>query len=289
MDTLNTRVADYFGHRATAGTFGIEIETEGNFPGIIAAEGWDVKTDGSLRQGLEFVSKPTKDVRSAVTKLSLSLVEAQANLNPSYRCSTHLHYNFQQKTFKDVCGIMIAWAALEPLFLQQMPPGRDGSIYCMSCYDTGDLPMFFERFCEDIRQNFRHGFRGRNKYASLNILRLQDLGTVEFRIFPTSMDPQEIGTWADWIVNLDNLTQKYGAKDFLSLVRWIERNPEEACLTVFGKLPFDKDTTSQLADLGCKTAYEMARVLNRTMAKGQPAARKKSIADMDVAAEPVEF
>lgn len=280
MTTLNTTVLGWFGNRPTSGTFGIEIETEGQFPGIISHKQWDVKNDGSLRNGLEFVSKPVKDVRAAVTGIGEVLKASGAVLNPSYRCSTHIHYNYQSRTFKDVCALMIAWAALEPLFLRQMPPGRDGSIYCMSGYDTGDLPFFFDQFCNDIRTSFRLGFRGRNKYSSLNILRLQDLGTVEFRIFPSSIDPEKIGTWADWIVNLDTLSQKYD--DMLKMVRYIERNPVTAAAMVFGgKVPVSDDECGLLIDLGCKTAHEMARVFQKVQARPAVAAKKSSEIHID--------
>lgn len=292
MDILSLNVAETFGLMKIKGKYGIEIELEGeNLPARLQGDKWGAKVDGSLRDGMEYVSRPTDTPRDDVRLLASQLELAGAVINPSYRCSTHIHYNFTGKTFKDVIGIIIAWNIVEPLMLSLMPPGRDGSIFCMSAYDTGDLPVHFSRFCEELKKKFQNaGFHAvcRQKYASLNLTRLNDLGTVEFRIFPPSVDPEAIKKWTKWIDNLVNMVTATPADAFSKFVHEAEKRPVDFVKNVFGELPIPEDQVSAWIDLGCRTGYELVRIYNQSM-KMKPKAEKKTVADEWFNEEAVAF
>jgi len=272
MELLPVTVGATFGLRDPKKKFGIEIELEGeNLPDILPEDtAWYAKQDGSLRRGMEYVTKPTNTPRDDVNALSVMLTERKAIIKNTYRCSTHIHRNFVSKTWKDVIATVIAWNVAEPMFLRLMPPGRDGSIFCMSAYDTGDLPLMFTRFCEEMQAKFNHyGFQTvcRQKYASLNLTRLNDLGTMEFRIFPPSVDGPEVRRWCMWIDNLVNLTEAVPAEHFGGMITQWEKEPMVFARNIFGEVPIGEAEVAALVDLGCRTGYELVRIFNNSLKK----------------------
>lgn len=287
-ERLDVTIAKQFKVRSPAsGNFGIEIETEGDglFQGQITDQ-FQGHPDGSLRNGMEFVSVPLPlgDVPGAVNHLANTLGRMGVRLAPTYRSSTHIHVNFCDRTLKDLLGLMILWATLEPIFMRLMPKGRDGSLFCMSSYDCGDLAEYVDHFCTDILNGFSRGFRPRGKYSSLNITRLapwdgaRGLGTVEFRIFPSSMDGQEIAKWCGWLQRLVDIVTEYKADDgFIGLVREAEQNPLPLVERVFGEFPLPAYDIPGYVDFGARSAYEVALVVNKFYKK-KPKTTKKTAA-----------
>jgi hypothetical protein len=268
MLLMGMTVGETFGLKSPKGRFGIEIELEGeNLPDLVlppANKLWSAKGDGSLRHGMEYVSLPVSSPRDTVNVLADYLNTVGAVVNNSYRCSTHIHYNFIDKTWKDVIGTVIAWQIIEPLFLKQLP-GRDGSIFCMSAYDTGDMPLNFGRFCDELNRQFKHvGYEAvcRQKYSSLNLTRLRDLGTLEFRVFPPSIDGKEVRKWCTWLDNLVALVEKTDSENFAKFILEAEKRPEDFVTAIFGELPVSGPELGAWVDLGCKTAYELVRIFN---------------------------
>jgi hypothetical protein len=267
------------------GDCGIEIEIEGDgLPQGRITKAFSGKGDGSLRNGAEYVSIPIprKDVGVEVDRLRAALEKAGSRFQPSYRCSTHIHENYADKTFHDVLGAYVVWALIEPTIFRAIPAGRDGSLFCVPSYDTGDIPGFIERVCKDISNDFRSGFQPRGKYASQNITRLgpgehHALGTLEYRIFPYSMDGETVQTWCDWLGAIKDVVSEAKDETFLSLVRYAEQNPIPFLSRVFGKCPVPKEDAGSLVDFGARQAYEIARVINaayKMKAKAEPAKKK---------------
>lgn len=281
------QVGKTFGLRAPKGQFGIEIETEGRglLPGNVTGF-FEGKPDGSLRNGMEYVSKPLllAQVEPSVIQLRDMLTGLGARFEPTYRASTHIHMNFADKTFRDVLGMIVVWMLAEPLVFKQMPPGRDGSLFCVSSYDS-PMAAWIDRFCENIASGWEmSGYHGRGKYSALNLNRLggeEGLGTLEFRVFPTSMDGPEIAKWCTWLQNMYGLVVKAEDNSFLRLVRWAEQNPIAFCMEVFGRLPCDVNEAGPYVDFGAREAYEVARIVSEHLRKP---AKKKKEADT---AEPV--
>jgi hypothetical protein len=262
-ENINKVISKSFGFGSPKGDVGIEIETEGrNLPAGKVTGTFTGKEDGSLRQGMEYVSSvlPSASVATHVDNLAFVLGNKGADINPTYRSSTHIHVNYCDKTWKDVLNTMVIWALVEPTIFRMMPPGRDGSLFCVSSYDSGDLTQFTEQLCQGIGNNFYQGFRPRGKYSSLNMTRLSDLGTMEYRVFPSSMSGDQIQQWVNWVMNIRRLS---GAVEPLAFVRDAEQNPTNFLKDVLGAVPFDD--AAQLVDFGARSAYEIARVINKHM------------------------
>lgn len=290
-ERMMTTAAQNFGIRSPRGQFGIEIETEGDrLPAGGVTEAFIGKPDGSLREGMEYVSRVLTydEVNRCVTELRTVLDQCKAKINPSYRSSTHIHYNMADRTLRDVLGMMVIWALVEPCVFRLMPPGRDGSLFCVSSYDSGELANFTDRFCEQIGNCFGNGFNPRGKYSSLNITRLgpgdgPTLGTIEYRVFPTSLRGDQIATWCTWINRMSEIVSKEEDHSFLSLVRYAEQNPTEFLIRIFGVLPMPDRDAAEYVDFGARTAYEMARVIDVHLKK-KPRKKKE-----EVPANPVPF
>ena len=273
-ESINTKIAVQFGLRSPKGDVGIEIETEGqNLPAGKVTGTFTGKEDGSLRNGMEYVSSPimAKSVTKDVDYLAETLRVTGAIINPTYRSSTHIHVNYCDHTWKHVLGTTIIWALVEPIVFRMMPPGRDGSLFCVSSYDSGDQSAYIDRLCTDIGKGFYNGFNPRGKYSSLNNSRLSDLGTLEYRVFPTSLDGQQIQGWVDMCMNIRELS---GTDDILGFVRDVEQRPLPFLENVFGDLPELPDLP-QLVDFGARSAYEMASVVVKHLKAPAPKTRSK--------------
>lgn len=269
-EKVQTTVGRQWDIYSPKGDCGIEIEIEGdNLPQGLITKNFVGKGDGSLRNGAEYVSGVLwrREVGREVNLLQTTLGKVGAVFQPSYRCSTHIHENYVNETFHSVLGAYVIWALVEPSVFRMIPAGRDGSLFCVPSYDAGDVPTFIDRFCKDIAGGFRNGFRPRGKYASQNITRLGPgeapaIGTLEYRIFPYTMDGDTIQQWCDWLGNLRGIVAAEKDPTFIGLVRWAEKNPLDFLGRVFGKVPFSKEEAGNLVDFGARQAYEIARVIN---------------------------
>lgn len=296
-EKIKGTVAQAFRLSSPKGQFGIEIETEGvDLPQGKITKTFEGKPDGSLRHGMEYISKVISHeaVEPSVNDLQEALNKYGANIRPSYRSSTHIHMNYCDKSFQDVLGMMVLWSIVEPVVFRQME-GREGSLFCVSSYDSGELPQFIDLFCKDIASNFNlRGFQPRGKYSSLNISRLGPneyaaLGSLEFRVFPTTLDGSRIKTWCNWLVNMARIVREQEDGSFLDMVSWAEQNPHALLTGIFGELPLNtpRHMAADLIDYGARTAYEMARVIKKHLSEKEKPERKgldvkaRRLPDMD--------
>jgi len=278
-EAINKTVKETFNQRSVKGDFGVEIETEGRNlpPGKITSD-FSGHEDGSLRQGMEYVSIPLqkKNVFSAVNSLRERLEKAGAVLKPTYRSSTHIHHNFIDNKWSDVLGAVIGWTIIEPVILDSLPH-RNGSLFCMPSFDTGDAVLAIDHLCSSLaRGSVTYEWNYRGKYSSQNLLRLSDLGTIEYRVFPTSVDGEEIDKWCGWIANIKDYAEKAEDKTYLSLVEYAEQNPFDFCGSVCnGKPPVEDRKIPGLIDFGARHAYELARVIADHMKRPAPKEEEK--------------
>lgn len=190
------QVYDIMGLNLMTGKYGIEIEVEGqNLPGAIP--GWEVHREGSLRgEAMEYVTRGAisdDDLPRYLSALTRELERNNADINDTYRAGTHVHYNMLQRTADSVIKAIILWTILEPLFLKYCGKNRDGNLFCVSSYDTGDMPAWLTRHYMNVeRGRSVFGNVGRGKYSALNTNCLSSLGTLECRAYPSTVDPVKI-------------------------------------------------------------------------------------------------
>ena len=268
-----------FGMRAKGGTFGVEIELEssGAFPEDTIS-GWVVHREGSLRgNGREYVSSQPysfKEIRANLERLETCLKNARTPITESYRTSTHIHFNSMNLTFLEILGMMVTFATIEPVMLAAVGGNRDGNLFCLPNYDTGDIHQHVHSLINFIHQPDARPYPQRGKYASLNTDPLNRFGSIEYRIFPSTIIPGQILRWCRWIQNISDLSKEHAKPgttfaDIIKLAKSDENRFAYSLLTGVSDLQKSVEPAliSDLICLGCEQAYEITRLLKETYAK----------------------
>lgn len=270
-DMLQKKPRNIFKPPKQEGQIGIELELEGRM-GALAADtlprSWHVKPEGSLRGGYEFVTVKAGALKNVLEKVK-TLADYFTSIGivvnaKAYRGSTHIHVNVQEETFHHVLGCLVVFTAIEPLFLRLCGPSRNGNLFCMSSYDTGDLFFYTKSLVRAIRGGNFGAWPARGKYASLNFETIQNFGSIEFRCFPTSISPDEISRWCNWCVEILNTVKLSKDRAFYDVLNKALANPTGIAGSLFGAAAIADIPAKDLRDLvslGCETAYEMAGVI----------------------------
>ena len=206
---------------------GIEVEVEqAQFSRDSLSRVWDVKEDGSLRNsGLEFVTHPIKASQAPIAIHNLFLVSLdQKQCAFSLRTSIHVHINMMDCTVMQMTNLVLLYSLFEPLFYKYAGRGRWKNIYCVPITETNMLNGLIQ-----------YGARVRwQKYTGLNLGRLLDIGTVEFRHLAGMHDPEKIVNWIQIIT---------------TLLEYVKRTPEEELQSRIKNLPPDTDMLSLLREV----------------------------------------
>lgn len=160
--------------------------------------------DGSLRNsGYEYVSAAPQTLEKLVQEFKSlhDYLDLDMNNDPfSVRTSTHVHVNCQGLEVEAVKNIVLLYALFEEFFFAMVKPVRRNNIHCVPLTET-HLPSNYGKPLETM-------FSRWHKYTALNIKRLQDLGTLEFRHLHGTNDVEELTRWLSVLKNLWELGQK---------------------------------------------------------------------------------
>src|ERR1043165_8409309 len=117
---------------------GIEIEMEGSrLPGKVVqpisnGQIWTVHTDGSLRNGgLEYLLSapiPKAYVTEALEILYGTFKSNGSRLNPSNRCSTHIHINCDGLKINELTSLICLWGVIEDVMVNWCGERRVGNL-----------------------------------------------------------------------------------------------------------------------------------------------------------------
>ena len=196
--------------RDWAESIGIEIELEGaSLPnggyldGIVSSSGssWQVKTDGSLRGGFEYVlNKPCKDdeVDYLVRGLFDVFEKRGTRLVPSNRCSLHVHYNIGGLKVNTITSILALWTVFEEPLLRIWGEARYRNHFCLSSKDEeGNVEAWADYLTKGRLPE------GNNlRYTALNIVAIRKYGSVEFRGGGAVTDPDRAISWTRFLYRL---------------------------------------------------------------------------------------
>lgn len=182
---------------------GIEIEVERG-PGVVlgpSTNDWSMKSDGSLRNGVEYVlSRPLRG--DALT----AAIEEFFNDNQPVRSptsGTHIHVDMRGKeSTLDVVRAMAAIiACIEPAIFGMFADGRDWCGYTnplITMPAHASYPVFSDKATsDDFAMTFRPNDR-EYKYYGFNMMPLGRYGSVEFRYFNTAESAQELIEWVQF-------------------------------------------------------------------------------------------
>lgn len=180
------------------------------------------KEDGSLRnRGYEFISSPeNKQVSVKGFEELHKWITFYDKEDPfSSRTSTHVHMNCMALTAEEARNLVLLYALFEEFFFTMVKPERRNNIHCVALTDT-HLPSIYNKTLNYMIEHW-------SKYTALNLKRLTDLGTVEFRHMHGTGKTEEIEQWLSVLENLYFLAQRVKVNDKTlsdkeTIARWFE-------------------------------------------------------------------
>lgn len=273
-------VRDLWAVPKQSGDIGVEIELEGMYLPLEIV-GWTAKAENSLRGAggrqvnsgenypdtpREYVTKGAMSLGTLWTRLQgFQQAMATRPCEPKLvaRASTHIHCNMQAYPFSTVIGYVMIYCMIEPVLLRICGPERNGNLFCLPNYETGDIAHAVSRWVDSLTQGSQH-WNGRGKYAALNTDPLQTFGSVELRCFPVSIDPETIFRWAQWAVNIRTKAAGWDDPTFKTLVDAGYTYPEQLVREILTSQPgimqaVHPNNISELVRSGVEIAYEVYR------------------------------
>lgn len=152
---------------------------------------WDCEEDGSLRGGLEFVHRgPLKgqDLLDSLDELHEHLNSYSTSSITSVRTSVHVHIDTTDMSVSAMRAFLALCVAFEPILFAMSGEKRHGNPYCQSISGmAGTIRSFLNGHLDE--EDLPHRWE---KYTSINLTRLGDLGTYEFRMMEGTNDMERV-------------------------------------------------------------------------------------------------
>lgn len=176
---------------------GIELEVENArsahgsrknpmFPAL-----WNTHTDGSLRNGgVEYVSAPCAG-GAIVDAVNIMWDGLPADWSFSQRTSIHVHVNVRDLSWEQLQTLLLTYCVVENILFDFASLDRAGGIFCVPVVET----TYPDTVIGNLISNQHRAVANWEKYSALNLTRLVDLGTVEFRHMPGCRDKAKILMW----------------------------------------------------------------------------------------------
>lgn len=184
---------------------GIEVEVENHRLIDAPQKVWQDKGDNSLRNnGIEWITHPipARWAPHALQDLLGNCLSKECCFSP--RTSIHVHFNVQSMPTAHVIDITLLYAALEPLFYKYTGRGRIKNSYCVPLIDT-NLLTGMNQF------TLRKSLDVWSKYTGLNLVPIQELGTIEARHMHGTFDHNKVVIWIRlWTKLIEYVTRNAG-------------------------------------------------------------------------------
>jgi len=200
------------GRELVEGDVGIEIEVEGeNLPDVDNTD-WLSVADGSLRNGMEYVTKRPlvlSKVKEKMIKLNASFEKAKSKLSFSLRTSVHVHVNVGHLDTNQFKTLLLLSHLFEPILFNKCKESRKCNRFCLGI-DNAAVQVFN---LADVMRNMRNvnNFReGDIRYAAVNLAATKKFGSLEYRMLHGTADVEEIVAWTNLLVNLRETAIKIG-------------------------------------------------------------------------------
>lgn len=187
---------------------GIEVEVENaQFIGKVSSP-WIAKDDGSLRNnGVELITEPIAASLAPVALYHLMAKVLSSECSFSMRTSIHIHLNATDMTEQQVRDFVALYTIFEPALFNFAGRGRYKSVFCVPLNECNQIHHTLGRRISDGRWE---------KYTSLNLRRLADLGTLEFRHMAGTFDVDRVSNWIGIICRIKQYVMVTGSKDIRS-------------------------------------------------------------------------
>jgi hypothetical protein len=135
----------------------------------------------------------------------------------SPRTSVHAHLDCRKLTFYQIYNIVLLYQCFESLLYSFAGNERKKSIYCIPLSNSN----FYLEFAKSIKKSeFPHW----NKYTGLNLARLNEIGTIEFRHLRGTYDYKIICTWLEILYKLYNFAVNTKTETLTEIIINTKRN-----------------------------------------------------------------
>ena len=182
---------------------GIEIEVENLQEREYGLKLWDQVHDGSIVNGVEFVSKPIwgTAIKDALDEIRVVFKAHDPYL--SFRTSIHVHVNALDMTPAQLEHFVILYVMYElPLFRLHEHWGRYDNIFCVPARKSIKVQDGYARLLQDLTmERIRDDYVG-YKYSAFNPNALARFGTMEFRHMGGTADMDEVDRWINILLQL---------------------------------------------------------------------------------------
>ena len=197
---------------------------------------WNVKSDGSLREGgVEFVTKKLfgKDLSMALDELDEYLTaNTVPNSTPSDRCSIHIHLDVTDLNKNEYARLLIDYAVFENVLFNYCGVHRKENLYCLPFAKSDDFKRTLSHILTSVSKDmdFRKYVNGFPKYSALNLKATSTYGSLEFRLHGGTYDMMRVKEWINIIMclkkncrgntahNLHREISRYGVPNYLEKV-----------------------------------------------------------------------
>ena len=169
---------------------GVELELENPSSNFRNVKGWRMETDGSLRNGIEYVFDGPKGGSALIDRLDAMDAELRANpCSPTFRCSTHVHMDVRNFDMPQLKKLLAAYCIFEDVMFDHVDLIRRNSNFCTPLF-VNDSPLVFavkslNQLADGIPASLENGiFRSLSrwsKYSAFNLQPTNNYGSVEFR------------------------------------------------------------------------------------------------------------
>lgn len=226
---------------------GIEIEAEGvPADGIDwkTCKGWAVHNDGSLRNGVEFVSsapRPVAGIKDDVERLNAMFGKVGYVPVYSFRTSLHVHVNVQDFTHLELMNLFALYTLFEQPLLELGGEERVGNVHCMpvflASYPLEQIRAGLNKTTGRLDANLQLLMRNDLRYASFNWASIAKFGTVEFRSHRGTSNPDTIDRWVRLLMDMKNMARHFNSP--VDIVQnFSSMGPNEFTKMVFGNEAF---------------------------------------------------
>jgi len=185
---------------------GVEIEVEHppNTEELVSKGLWQAVRENSLREvkgrrPIELITLPLfgEDLLNAFTHLDEAFKEGEAQF--SARTSVHVHIEVVDMEKEDLIKLLLLYTSLERILFHHCGADRADNLYCLPYYKADHfktlLYQVFDALTEEDTHNAQSVIYNWPKYSALNLRRIADLGTIEFRQHHGTADSKKILTW----------------------------------------------------------------------------------------------
>ena len=182
---------------------GIEIEVEGMHKPPPNPPLWDQKIDNSLRNhGLEFTSQPVTPKQTVTALLSIwTSLYKLSKPDFSWRTSIHFHLDVCKLDNDEMRKMMLLSLLFEDLFFKLVGSERETSIFCVPLRQSSQMSLIRSFIQKKKSLGDICGAKW-HKYSAVNLSRVPDLGTVEFRHLGGTDDLNKVLIWLSVLLQI---------------------------------------------------------------------------------------